>query len=51
DALFAWSKIRNINEIRLDVYETNPSAIRAYEKTGFQKHMMHMRLNLHDLDA
>ena len=51
DVLFAWSKTRNINEIRLDVYETNPSAIRAYEKTGFKKHMIHMRLDLNDLDA
>ena len=51
DVLLAWSKTRNINEIRLDVYETNPSAIRAYEKTGFKKHMIHMRLDLNDLDA
>jgi GNAT superfamily N-acetyltransferase len=51
DALLAWSKTRNINEIRLDVYETNPSAIRAYEKTGFKKHLIQMRLDLHDFDA
>ncbi|MGK0379351.1 MAG: GNAT superfamily N-acetyltransferase [Patiriisocius sp.] len=51
DVLFAWSKTRKINEIRLDVYETNPSAIRAYEKTGFKKHMIHMRLDLNNLDA
>jgi GNAT superfamily N-acetyltransferase len=51
DALLTWSKTRNINEIRLDVYETNPSAIRAYEKKGFKKHMINMRLDLHDLDA
>jgi GNAT superfamily N-acetyltransferase len=51
DALLAWSKTRNINEIRLDVYETNPSAIRAYQKTGFKKHLIQMRLDLHDFDA
>lgn len=51
DALLAWSKTRNINEIRLDVYETNPSAIKAYEKTGFKKHLIQMRLDLHDFDA
>jgi RimJ/RimL family protein N-acetyltransferase len=50
DALLAWAKTRNISEIRLDVYETNPAAIRAYEKTGFEKHMIHMRLNLKDLN-
>ena len=51
DALLTWSKTRNINEIRLDVYETNPSAIRAYQKTGFKKHLIQMRLDLHDFDA
>ena len=51
DALLAWSKTRNIKEIRLDVYETNPSAIRAYQKTGFKKHLIQMRLDLHDFDA
>jgi RimJ/RimL family protein N-acetyltransferase len=51
DALFAWCKTKNINEIRLDVYDSNPSAIRAYEKVGFAKHMIHMRLDLNDLDS
>ena len=51
DALLNWSKTRNIKEIRLDVYETNPSAIRAYQKTGFKKHLIQMRLDLHDFDA
>ena len=49
DALFAWSKTKNISEIRLDVYNSNPSAIRAYEKVGFKKHMIKMRMNLNDL--
>lgn len=50
DALLTWSKAKNINEIRLDVYNSNPSAIRAYEKAGFEKHMINMRLNIKDLD-
>lgn len=50
DALLAWSKAKNIHEIRLDVYDSNPSAIRAYEKAGFKKHLLHMRLDIKDLD-
>ena len=49
DALLTWSKTKNISEIRLDVYDSNPSAIRAYEKVGFKKHMIKMRMNLNDL--
>ncbi len=50
DALLVWSKTKNISEIRLDVYNTNPSAIRAYEKVGFEKHMIKMRMNLNNLE-
>jgi GNAT superfamily N-acetyltransferase len=49
-ALINWCKHRNINEVRLNVYDKNPSAIRAYEKAGFSKHMINMRLNLQDPD-
>ena len=50
DALFKWCKERHIFEIRLDVYEENSAAIKAYEKAGFKKHMINMRLNLENLD-
>jgi len=50
DVLLKWCKERNIFEIRLDVYDENPSAIRAYEKVGFKKHMISMRLDIKDLD-
>ncbi|NVK52372.1 MAG: GNAT family N-acetyltransferase [Flavobacteriaceae bacterium] len=46
DALLSWSKSKNITEIRLDVYSSNPSAIRAYEKVGFSKHLIHMRMDI-----
>lgn len=42
-ALKAWSKAHGITELRLDVYHSNSSAIRAYEKAGFEKHMIEMR--------
>ncbi|MDG1039548.1 MAG: GNAT family N-acetyltransferase [Polaribacter sp.] len=50
DALLTWSKEKNISEIRLDVYNSNPSAIRAYEKVGFKKHMLKMRMDINDLE-
>jgi GNAT superfamily N-acetyltransferase len=45
-ALKQWSKEQNVHELRLQVYENNAPAIRAYEKTGFAKHMVEMRFNL-----
>jgi len=50
DTLLLWCKARNIHEIKLDVYEDNPSALRAYEKVGFKKHLINMRLDISDLD-
>lgn len=50
DVLLKWCKQRNINEIRLDVYEDNPSAIRAYEKVGMKKHLINMRMDITNLD-
>ncbi|MEP7256104.1 MAG: GNAT family N-acetyltransferase [Ferruginibacter sp.] len=46
DALAAWSVTQNITELRLDVYQENEAAIKAYEKTGFTKHMVAMRKGL-----
>lgn len=43
--LMEWSKERNIAEIVLDVYAENESALKAYEKIGFQPDMLSMRLN------
>jgi ribosomal protein S18 acetylase RimI-like enzyme len=46
DALATWSASKNITELRLDVYHDNESAIKAYEKCGFTKHMIAMRMGL-----
>lgn len=43
DALAKWSASQNITELRLDVYQPNEAAIKAYERAGFVKHMVHMR--------
>jgi len=50
DALLKWCKARNIFEIRLEVYEDNPSAIRAYEKVGLKKHLINMRMDITNLE-
>lgn len=39
-----WAYSKEIFEIRLTVYEDNLPAIRAYEKVGFKKHIIEMRL-------
>ena len=44
DALLDWSKKAGLTEIKLDVYRDNEPAIRAYEKKGFKRHMIEMRL-------
>ncbi|MDR4893508.1 MULTISPECIES: GNAT family N-acetyltransferase [unclassified Chryseobacterium] len=44
DELISWSKSREISEVRLDVYAQNESAIKAYEKAGFEPHLLTMRL-------
>jgi len=48
NALTDWSKKQGVFEIRLDVYDVNNSAIKAYEKAGFKKHLITMRMNLND---
>lgn len=48
DVLKNWAALQNINELSLEVYYGNASAIRAYEKIGFSKYMLEMRFNLQD---
>ena len=43
-ALQSWASSRNVNEILLDVYHDNLAAIRTYEKAGFKRHLVKMRL-------
>ena len=46
DALAAWSVSQDITELRLDVYDKNAAAIKAYERAGFTRHMVSMRSGL-----
>ena len=45
EALKQWAIQQNITELRLDVYNDNLPAIKAYEKTGFKRHMIEMRMS------
>jgi RimJ/RimL family protein N-acetyltransferase len=46
EALKQWSVSQNITEFRLEVYNDNQPAIKAYEKAGFKGHMLEMRMGL-----
>ena len=45
-ALQQWAIGRGIAEFRLDVYSDNLPAVKAYEKIGFKKHLIEMRMGL-----
>jgi GNAT superfamily N-acetyltransferase len=44
NALADWARSENVTELRLDVYYHNTTAVQAYEKAGFTKHMIEMRM-------
>lgn len=44
--LKTWAGENRLKEVRLTVYEENAPAIRAYEKTGFKKHLIEMRVEV-----
>ena len=44
ERLKQWSDSKGLKEIRLTVYDENYGAISAYEKAGFKKHIIEMRL-------
>lgn len=46
DYLKNWSRSKNIFEMRLDVYNNNLPAVKAYKKSGFKKDMVNMRIDL-----
>jgi GNAT superfamily N-acetyltransferase len=46
EELNKWAISKNVFEMRLDVYQVNERAIRAYEKVGFKRYLVKMRLGL-----
>jgi len=48
EALKDWAILQNVPELRLEVYYHNMNALKAYEKIGFSKLILEMRLNLEE---
>jgi RimJ/RimL family protein N-acetyltransferase len=48
ELLKQWCRTQGVTELRLEVYDGNSVAIGAYEKAGFVKHMIEMRVRLTD---
>ena len=46
EQLISWSKIKGVQAVYLDVYSDNTSAIKAYEKAGFEPSLLEMKLIL-----
>lgn len=46
DTLMLWAKEQGIKDFYLDVYQDNDAAIRAYEKVGFKRSLVEMKLHL-----
>lgn len=46
EALKQWSRSQGVHELKLEVYYDNLPAIRAYEKAGFSKRLVEMRIGL-----
>ena len=46
DELMRWAKSKDISEVRLDVYSQNESAVKAYEKAGFESLLTTMRMKI-----
>jgi len=45
DELMEWARTEGITDFYLDVYAENSSAVRAYEKFGFKRNMIEMKLH------
>ncbi|RYU95225.1 GNAT family N-acetyltransferase [Emticicia agri] len=46
ESLKQWAINKNIREIRLEVYQENIGAKKAYEKAGFKGNLLEMRMSL-----
>lgn len=46
EALSHWCREKGLQTLYLDVYASNASALRAYEKAGFQANLVEMKMDL-----
>ncbi|WP_240183051.1 GNAT family N-acetyltransferase [Pedobacter jeongneungensis] len=45
-ALINWAKTKGLSEIRLEVYDENIAAKKAYLKAGFKPNLLEMRMEV-----
>jgi len=48
EGLISWTKEQGVFDVYLDVYDDNDAAIKAYEKVGFTKSLVEMKINLNE---
>lgn len=46
DSLRVWAKEKELKELRLDVYSNNIGALKSYERFGFNKSLVNMRMDI-----
>lgn len=46
EQLKKWAKENNLKELRLDVYSNNTNALKSYERFGFTKSLVNMRMEI-----
>ena len=46
DSLKNWAKEKELKELRLDVYNNNIEALKVYERFGFTKILVNMRMDI-----
>jgi len=46
ESLKNWAKKKALKELRLDVYINNTEAIKVYERFGFTKSLVNMRMDI-----
>jgi ribosomal protein S18 acetylase RimI-like enzyme len=49
--LIDWCRLQAIDELRLDVYDDNLPALKAYEKIGFKKLLVEMRVGINEIKS
>jgi ribosomal protein S18 acetylase RimI-like enzyme len=49
--LVDWSRSQGIDELRLEVYNDNLPALKAYEKIGFKKLLTEMRVGINEINS
>ena len=49
EALKHWSVSKGVTYMRLEVFASNPAAIKAYEKVGFAPRLLEMTASLEDM--